>query len=127
VRLLVVLLCALPTSNLRALHVAALQRTVVACCLALASHAHASAVSDCTAATALSYEHARTAHTNVHSALTLLRLHKRLHFLPLLLLQDPRAAGIGTREAIRMVWSCHREIILDEEPVPDEWEVPNAT
>lgn len=26
---------------------------------------------------------------------------------------DPRSAGIGTIEAIRHVWSCHREIIYD--------------
>jgi 1-pyrroline-5-carboxylate dehydrogenase len=26
---------------------------------------------------------------------------------------DPRGAGIGTIEAIRYVWSCHREIIMD--------------
>ena len=31
---------------------------------------------------------------------------------------DPRAAGIGTPEAIRLVWSCHREIISDVGPVP---------
>eukprot|EP00798_Chlamydomonas_sp_ICE-L_P031866 gene31866-7073_t len=31
---------------------------------------------------------------------------------------DPRGAGIGTPEAIRMVWSCHREIIQDFGPVP---------
>lgn len=31
---------------------------------------------------------------------------------------DPRAAGIGTPEAIRLVWSTHREIILDYGPVP---------
>jgi 1-pyrroline-5-carboxylate dehydrogenase len=31
---------------------------------------------------------------------------------------DPRGAGIGTPEAIRMVWSCHREIIIDEGPLP---------
>eukprot|EP00201_Polytomella_parva_P008797 CAMPEP_0175053254 /NCGR_PEP_ID=MMETSP0052_2-20121109/8819_1 /TAXON_ID=51329 ORGANISM="Polytomella parva, Strain SAG 63-3" /NCGR_SAMPLE_ID=MMETSP0052_2 /ASSEMBLY_ACC=CAM_ASM_000194 /LENGTH=508 /DNA_ID=CAMNT_0016317761 /DNA_START=232 /DNA_END=1755 /DNA_ORIENTATION=+ len=29
---------------------------------------------------------------------------------------DPRGAGIGTPEAIRLVWSCHREIIKDEGP-----------
>lgn len=29
---------------------------------------------------------------------------------------DPRSAGIGTPEAIRFVWSCHREIILDVNP-----------
>jgi 1-pyrroline-5-carboxylate dehydrogenase len=40
---------------------------------------------------------------------------------------DPRAAGIGTREAIRMVWSCHREIIMDEEMVPENWITPPAT
>ena len=26
---------------------------------------------------------------------------------------DPRGAGIGTPEAVRLVWSCHREIIHD--------------
>ena len=29
---------------------------------------------------------------------------------------DPRGAGIGTPEAIRLVWSCHREIIHDFGP-----------
>lgn len=34
---------------------------------------------------------------------------------------DPRGAGIGTPEAIRLVWSCHREIIYDMGPAqPDE-------
>ncbi|QDZ19626.1 aldehyde dehydrogenase [Chloropicon primus] len=33
---------------------------------------------------------------------------------------DPRAAGIGTIEAIQAVWSCHREIIYDEGPIPKE-------
>ena len=32
---------------------------------------------------------------------------------------DPRGAGIGTPEAIRLVWSCHREIISDVGPVPE--------
>ncbi len=31
---------------------------------------------------------------------------------------DPSGAGIGTPEAIRLVWSCHREIIQDYGPVP---------
>ena len=31
---------------------------------------------------------------------------------------DPRGAGIGTPEAIRLVWSCHREIISDFGPGP---------
>lgn len=31
---------------------------------------------------------------------------------------DPRGAGIGTPEAIKLVWSCHREVILDEGPFP---------
>jgi hypothetical protein len=30
---------------------------------------------------------------------------------------DPRAAGIGTPEAIQLVWSGHREIIWDVGPV----------
>ncbi|MQM14152.1 hypothetical protein Taro_047083, partial [Colocasia esculenta] len=29
---------------------------------------------------------------------------------------DPRGAGIGTPEAIKLVWSCHREIIYDVGP-----------
>mmetsp|Transcript_2467 Transcript_2467/g.7406 ORF Transcript_2467/g.7406 Transcript_2467/m.7406 type:complete len:95 (+) Transcript_2467:1869-2153(+) len=33
---------------------------------------------------------------------------------------DPRGAGIGTPEAIKLVWSCHREIITDEGPVPTD-------
>ena len=31
---------------------------------------------------------------------------------------DPRAAGIGTPEAIQLVWSSHREIIRDVGPLP---------
>lgn len=31
---------------------------------------------------------------------------------------DPRGAGIGTTEAIRLVWSCHREVISDFGPGP---------
>lgn len=33
---------------------------------------------------------------------------------------DPRSAGIGTPEAIRLVWSCHREVITDHGPVPQD-------
>jgi len=39
---------------------------------------------------------------------------------------DARGAGIGTPEAIKMVWSCHREIIMDT-VVPSGWEQPKAT
>lgn len=39
---------------------------------------------------------------------------------------DPRGAGIGTPEAIQMVWSCHREIIHDT-LVPEGWTAPRAT
>lgn len=39
---------------------------------------------------------------------------------------DPRGAGIGTPEAIRLVWSCHREIINDN-LVPGDWTQPKAT
>jgi len=39
---------------------------------------------------------------------------------------DPRGAGIGTPEAIRLVWSCHREIIHDN-LVPKDWTQPKAT
>eukprot|EP00771_Trimastix_marina_P003995 gnl/Trimastix_PCT/72.p2 GENE.gnl/Trimastix_PCT/72~~gnl/Trimastix_PCT/72.p2 ORF type:complete len:527 (+),score=163.84 gnl/Trimastix_PCT/72:2419-3999(+) len=40
---------------------------------------------------------------------------------------DPRGAGIGTVEAIRLVWSCHREMIEDFGPVPDGWVLPKPT
>ncbi|KAG5097219.1 hypothetical protein AAZX31_17G095100 [Glycine max] len=40
---------------------------------------------------------------------------------------DARGAGIGTPEAIKLVWSCHREIIYDFGPVPKNWEVPPST
>lgn len=39
---------------------------------------------------------------------------------------DARGAGIGTPEAIKMVWSCHREIVVDE-VVPPGWVQPKAT
>jgi 1-pyrroline-5-carboxylate dehydrogenase len=37
---------------------------------------------------------------------------------------DPRAAGIGTPEAIISTWSGHREIIMDQGPMPENWQVP---
>lgn len=37
---------------------------------------------------------------------------------------DPRAAGIGTPEAIVATWSGHREIIMDQGPRPAAWTVP---
>ncbi|CAE7845707.1 ALDH12A1 [Symbiodinium sp. KB8] len=40
---------------------------------------------------------------------------------------DPRAAGIGSIEAIQLVWSCHREVVMDVGPVPSGWETPAAT
>ncbi len=40
---------------------------------------------------------------------------------------DPRGAGIGTPEAIQMVWSCHREIIEDFGPVPPGWTLPDPS
>lgn len=40
---------------------------------------------------------------------------------------DPRGAGIGSPEAIKLVWSCHREIIRDEGPVKEDWTIPNPT
>ncbi|XP_010934312.1 probable aldehyde dehydrogenase isoform X2 [Elaeis guineensis] len=40
---------------------------------------------------------------------------------------DPRGAGIGTPEAIKLVWSCHREIIYDIGPLPQHGEIPSAT
>lgn len=40
---------------------------------------------------------------------------------------DPRGAGIGSREAIRMVWSHHREIIYDQLPVGSDWKRPKQS
>ncbi|KAM1186389.1 hypothetical protein ACFX2I_015476 [Malus domestica] len=40
---------------------------------------------------------------------------------------DPRGAGIGTPEAIKLVWSCHREIIYDVGPLPKQWQTPPST
>lgn len=39
---------------------------------------------------------------------------------------DPRGAGIGTPEAIQLVWSAHREIISDS-LVPKDWSQPKAS
>lgn len=40
---------------------------------------------------------------------------------------DPRGAGIGSPEAIKLVWSCHREIIHDVGPIAEGWTTPKAT
>lgn len=40
---------------------------------------------------------------------------------------DPRGAGIGSPEAIKLVWSCHREVIMDVGPVPAGWTVPQQS
>lgn len=40
---------------------------------------------------------------------------------------DPRGAGIGTAEAIKLVWSHHREIISDIGPIPENWTIPKPT
>ncbi len=37
---------------------------------------------------------------------------------------DPRGAGIGSPEAIKLVWSCHREVIYDVGAVPAGWKTP---
>jgi 1-pyrroline-5-carboxylate dehydrogenase len=37
---------------------------------------------------------------------------------------DPRAAGIGTPEAIIGTWSGHREIIMDQGGLAGDWVVP---
>ena len=39
---------------------------------------------------------------------------------------DPRAAGIGTPEAIINTWSSHREIIQDFGPLNKEWKIPES-
>jgi len=37
---------------------------------------------------------------------------------------DPRGAGIGTLEAIQITWSHHREVIMDQGPLPEDWQIP---
>jgi len=37
---------------------------------------------------------------------------------------DPRAAGIGTPEAIISTWSGHREIIMDQGELAKDWQIP---
>jgi len=39
---------------------------------------------------------------------------------------DPRAAGIGTPEAIISTWSGHREIIMDQGALQEDWVVPES-
>lgn len=36
----------------------------------------------------------------------------------------PLAAGIGTPEAVLSTWTCHREIVIDEGPIPPNWTTP---
>ncbi|CDW82503.1 probable aldehyde dehydrogenase-like [Stylonychia lemnae] len=38
---------------------------------------------------------------------------------------DPRGAGIGSKEAIKLVWSHHREIISDIGPIKESWSLPD--
>jgi 1-pyrroline-5-carboxylate dehydrogenase len=40
---------------------------------------------------------------------------------------DPRGAGIGTPEAIIHTWSGHREVIMDQGPLPDNWTLPELS
>ena len=40
---------------------------------------------------------------------------------------DPRAAGIGTAEAIKLVWSGHREVISDIGPCAEDFKMPKPT
>lgn len=40
---------------------------------------------------------------------------------------DPRAAGIGTPEAIAHTWTAHREVIMDVGPLAKNWKTPKAT
>jgi len=37
---------------------------------------------------------------------------------------DPRAGGIGTKEAIQLVWSSHREVIVDDNESKKNWTQP---
>lgn len=39
---------------------------------------------------------------------------------------DPRAAGIGSPEAIINTWSGHREVVMDQGPLPTGWTIPET-
>ena len=40
---------------------------------------------------------------------------------------DPRGAGIGSAEAIKLVWSCHREVVADTQTLGEGWVTPERT
>ncbi len=40
---------------------------------------------------------------------------------------DPRAGGIGSKEAVIYTWTCHREVIADVAPIDNTWKIPNPT
>ena len=40
---------------------------------------------------------------------------------------DPRAGGIGSKEAVIHTWTCHREIVADFGPIHKQWKTPNPT
>lgn len=40
---------------------------------------------------------------------------------------DPRAAGIGTAEAVLTTWTGHREVIHDFGAIPANWKTPEAS
>ncbi|PFH32202.1 aldehyde dehydrogenase (NAD) family protein [Besnoitia besnoiti] len=37
---------------------------------------------------------------------------------------DPLGAGIGSPEAVLCTWTCHREIVSDQGPIPASWTTP---
>ncbi|KFG62570.1 putative mitochondrial P5CDH [Toxoplasma gondii RUB] len=37
---------------------------------------------------------------------------------------DPLGAGIGSPEAVLSTWTCHREIVFDQGPIPGSWTTP---
>lgn len=40
---------------------------------------------------------------------------------------SPLSAGIASPEAVRSTWTCHREIVYDEGPIPAEWTMPTPS
>lgn len=38
---------------------------------------------------------------------------------------DPRSSGIGTPEALRDMWSCHREVVVDIGPLDSDFVFPD--
>ena len=39
---------------------------------------------------------------------------------------DPRSAGIAKPDSIKLLWSCNREIITEDAPIPKDFVIPEV-